>query len=119
MLFTRLLVDLLVWVAAEHPDWDIALDEGRVKTPRECWARGERVSLDDAVHVRGSKHYSGEAADLLLYIGGVYVKDGDSPAWKEIARMWESLHPHATSGRRWNDANHVSLGEGNREGPLP
>jgi hypothetical protein len=56
--------------------------------------------------------------DINLYVGGQYIKSGDHPAWKQVARKWESLHPLCTAGIRWHDANHVSLGEGSRDTPV-
>jgi hypothetical protein len=120
VLFTRLLADLLVWAAVDHPEWEIAIDEAKVASPRAVRdAKGDRIICDDAVHVRGSKHHTGEAADLLLYIGGQYIADGDHPAWRTIAEKWESLHPAATSGRRFRDGNHCSLDECDRSEPMP
>lgn len=124
VLFTRLLGELLLWVG-EQPGWEVALDEATVHSPRRI-----RTSLDgtpgvatydilhDAVHKHASLHYAGLAADLVLYVEGQYISDGAHPAWLAIARRWESMHPRATSGLRWQDADHVSLGEGERATPL-
>jgi hypothetical protein len=119
VLFTRELAGLIRWLGLEHPEWEVALDEATVKSPRKVRMGKVLQTADDAVHKPSSFHHRGLAADLLLYIDGQYVKDGDHPAWKAIAERWEAQHPLCTSGRRWQDANHVSLGEGRKEGPLP
>jgi hypothetical protein len=118
VLFTRLLVELIVW-ANEQPDWEIAFDEVKVFNPRWVCINGKRTKATDAIHGQGSFHYEGLAADLLLYVNGAYIWDGDHPAWRRIAERWESMHPLCTSGRRWNDSNHLALGEGSKEGDLP
>jgi len=78
--------------------------------------------FEDGEHRRNSFHHLGQAADLLLYIDGDYIEDGDNPAWRHIAERWEGMHPAAVSGARWKDTNHLTLYEGLRSkeaGPLP
>lgn len=65
----------------------------------------------DAVHIPKSFHYQGLAADLLLYLNGVYISDGGHPTWKAIHEKWKSLSPLCTEGSGWNDSNHFSFGE--------
>jgi len=113
VLFTALLAELLAWIPP-NTGCTVALDEVRIITPRKVWIEGLPGVAVDAVHRRGSYHHRGLAADLLLYRNGVYVADGSDRAWQKIAARWESMHPRATSGIRWQDANHVSLGEGRR-----
>lgn len=122
--FTRLLAELILWCFDQG--WLVAIDEARVFNPRPVRIGGQRQEAEDAKHIRGSFHYSGKAADLLLYDDldadgekDDYVQDGDDPRWKAIASHWEAMHPAATSGRRWHDANHVSLGETTKERTLP
>ena len=122
--FTRLLAELILWCFEQG--WQVAIDEGKVFNPRRVRIGGLRQEAEDAVHVRNSFHYRGLACDLLLYDDldhdgqdDDYVSNGDDPRWKAIAIKWESLHPLATSGRRWRDSNHVSLGEGSKDFPLP
>ena len=117
--FTRLLADLLIWIRSQG--WEVALDEGTIHSPRAARKGVQRIVVEDAVHTKGSKHHSGEAADLLLYddLDGDgedddYIADGDDPRWIAIARQWESMDPLCTSGIRWHDANHVSFGEGSK-----
>lgn len=128
ILFTWGLARLIVWI--EEQGWLVAIDEAKVKSPRNVRI-GDTVQLaKDAEHghrgTRHSFHNDGLAADLLLYddLDGDgeqddYVSNGDDPRWKAIARKWESLHPLYVSGRRWHDANHISLGEGDKTEPLP
>lgn len=59
--------------------------------------------------MRKSLHYIRLAQDLNLFVDGKYISDGDHPAWKAIGEKWESLHPLARWGGRFQDANHVSL----------
>lgn len=117
VLFTSLIAELVLW--ARSQGWSLAFAEGKITSPRNVWLDGERVSLHDAVHKFGSYHYRSLAQDLDLYIGDEYIADGDHVAWKLISAKWESMHPLATAGRRWNDANHLSFGEGSKEGALP
>lgn len=118
VLFTAKLAELIIWINS-HPGWEVAIDEATVHSPRFMWVNGQKHRLEDAVHKIGSFHHDGRATDLILYIDGLWISDGDHPAWKAIAVKWESLHPLCTSGRRWNDGNHVSVAEGAKEGPLP
>lgn len=111
--FTRLLCELVIWITSDKK-WQVALDEVTVHSPRAARKGVERIVVEDAVHKRGSFHYQGLAADLNLYIAGNYISDGGHPAWSEIATKWESMHELCTSGIDWNDANHVSFGEGKK-----
>ena len=109
--FTRKLAILIQWINSK-PGWEVAIDEATVHTPRAARRGVERLSVEDAVHKRNSFHHKGLAADLNLYIEGVYISDGAHPAWREIADEWKSYDPMCTAGIDWNDANHVSFGEG-------
>ena len=109
VLFTALLADLLLWIREKYPRWEIALDEGTVHSPRTARTDAGRISVADGVHRAGSRHHDGCAADLLLYLDGEYVSDGEAPEWGVIAERWESMHERARSGRRFGDANHVSI----------
>jgi hypothetical protein len=118
VLFTRLLCEFVLW-CNEQPGWEVALDEGTVHSPRLSWLQGAKVRLPDGVHKPGSAHHDGLGQDILLYIDGVYIGSSEHPAYRQIARKWESMHPRCTSGIRWSDANHVSFDEGSKETPLP
>lgn len=116
-LFTALLAAFIV-KANQIPGVELAFDEVTVHSPRAVWLKGKRTKLDDAVHKQGSKHHTGEGADLNLYFHGLYEEDGDSPTWRLLAEIWEGMHPLAVSGRRFEDANHFQI-EGDRSEPLP
>ena len=109
VLFSSLLVDLLVYLREWHPEAEIALDEITVKSPRKMWLSGAKVALPDAVHRMGSRHHDGCAADLLVYIDGKYIADGEHAIYRDMGLHWESLHDRAAWGGHFSDANHVSL----------
>ena len=55
-----------------------------------------------------SKHLNRLAADLNLFIGGVYQTGKD--AYKPLADYWKSLHPDNVAGYDWGwDANHFEM----------
>jgi len=121
VLFSRLISQLVLWIFEQG--WEVAYDEVRVITPRAARQGVLRLVVEDGVHRRGSFHYSGLAADLILYADldadhevDDYVADGSHPAWAKIAEHWESMHELCTAGLRFGniDANHFSLGEGRR-----
>jgi hypothetical protein len=102
VLFTRLLAHWIRWVD-RHPGWETALGEGYV-------ALTDAADGDyDGPHKKGGAHYTGLGNDMLLYINGVYVKDGAHPAWVEAGAKWEGMHELCRWGGRWGDANHLSL----------
>lgn len=105
--FTSQLVELLLWIRVTHPDWEVALDEGRVISPRLIRSSEGLVTLPDGVHRRGSRHHDGCAQDILLYINGEYVRDGARVEWREIGEKAITLG--LSWGGAWGDANHVSL----------
>lgn len=111
VLFSTLVVDLLLWIREFHTEAEIALDEGRVQSPRQVRISGLKRLADDAAHRVGSRHHDGCAQDLLLYINGEYITDGGHEVWQDIGARWETLHERAAWGGRFEsvDANHVSL----------
>lgn len=124
-LFSRLLAELVIWIEDELKV-RVAFDEVTVHSPRAARLGLQRgLVVEDAVHKRGSFHHQGLAADLLIYADldgdgekDDYLSNGGHPIWRKIAEKWESMHPLATSGIRFQDANHVSLGEGARPSPF-
>lgn len=117
VLFSKLLSELVLWIG-QQPGLEVAYDEVTVHSPRAARQGVARIIVEDAVHKRDSFHHSGIGADLLVFRDGIYVASGDDPVWLEIARKWETMDPACTSGIRWKDANHVSLGEGSKQPPL-
>lgn len=117
--FTLLKTDLLSWILAQSVlDWrqkygvvQITEDEGRVITPRKVWIAGFKVKRPDAEHKTDSFHHRGCAVDLIIYLNGDYLTDGDHPIWKEIDQKARSMHPKFGLGISFKDSNHLSYGE--------
>ncbi len=102
-LFTLTKARLIVWICVQG--WEVASGEGYV-------ALTDAADGDyDGPHKKGGAHYTGLAEDLLLYVNGEYIADGNHPAWHAIATKWESMHPLARSGLFFTtrDANHISF----------
>jgi hypothetical protein len=128
-LFRVLLTD---WLLAIRHDQEaggvlsglrIALDEGKVKTPRLVRKAGMVFEAADAVHgSRGkfvSLHHEGCAVDFVVWepdaLGGYrYITDGGHEAYRRAGRIWVSLHPRCFWGAGIGDANHISIRRGTR-----
>jgi hypothetical protein len=61
-------------------------------------------------HSEFGKHPQGLAIDLNLFKDGVYLTRTEDH--KPLGDYYESLHPKASWGGRWEDGNHYSWGEG-------
>ena len=61
-------------------------------------------------HSEVSFHKKGLAIDLNLFRDGRYLMTTEDHA--PLGRYFESLHPKASWGGRWDDGNHYSWGEG-------
>jgi len=99
VLFTRLLAELILWASSEG--YDLALDQVK---------RSEAEAKANAAKGKGisnSLHILGLAADLNLYIKGVYQETTE--AHKKIGEKWKTMHPLARWGGDFNDGNHYSL----------
>lgn len=76
-----------------------ALDEGM-----------ERLTPKDPTsdHMKNSCHHVGLALDLILYdqAGNYLTKTED---YRRLGEWWETLHPLARWGGRFNDGNHFSF----------
>lgn len=93
-LFALLIAHLILW----------AFDQGMEVT---C---GDFFDADgDGGHMKGTVHGHKMAADLNLYLGGVYQED--SRAHKPLGDYWKTLHPLCRWGGdfRKPDGNHYSL----------
>ena len=101
ILFTRLLAELVIW--ADKNGYDLALDQVK-RTEAEAAANAAKGS-----GIRNSLHLLGLAADLNLYIGGVYQTTTE--AHKAIGAKWKTMHPLARWGGDFSkpDGNHYSL----------
>lgn len=93
---------------------------------QHAWFRGDKLVIDDAKrepghpkYREGSFHNYGLAVDMLLYVDGIYRRDG--AAYEPYGVYWESLG--GTWGGRFDqkpgdpvgrDADHFSYLEGKR-----
>ena len=101
ILFSQLISKLVLW-AAEN-GYDLAYDQVK---------RSQAEANANAASGKGisnSLHLSGLAADLNLYIKGVYQETTE--AHKAIGEKWKSMHPLARWGGDFTrkDGNHYSL----------
>lgn len=128
-LFRVLLTDWLVAIKHNQQGegllqgFRIALDEGKVKTPRLVRKAGMVFEAADAVHgSRGkfvSLHHEGCAVDFLIWEpngdGGYrYITDGGHFAYRTCGEIWVALHPRCFWGIGINDSNHISIRRGGR-----
>lgn len=101
ILFTTLIAEHVVWINSKYGaglETKVAFDEVT-----------ERITEKDPTsdHMKNSLHHSGLAADLNMYIGGVYQKA--TMAHEFSGQMWESRHPLCRWGGRFGDGNHYSI----------
>lgn len=115
-LFVKLEAEWVLWVLS-HPGWTLRHGEGRILQMGPD-GKGRKVKhaltglplrVKDAVHMDKSAHYNGLAADWNLFVDGVWISNGDHPAWKACGAYWLSLHGLARHGGEWGDANHISV----------
>lgn len=91
--------------AAER-GYTITLGEGYVQEVRPD-RQGRTYA--DGVHMRGSLHYQRLAQDLNLFVEGRYITDSEHFAWVDLGSFWEAQDRLCRSGRRFGDANHLSV----------
>lgn len=100
--FSLNLAKLIVWTYQQ---------EGHELTMGEVLRTPEQQALYVAQKkskTSNSKHLEKLAADLNLFIGGVYRTDKE--AYKQMAQYWKSLHPDNVAGYDWGwDANHFEM----------
>jgi hypothetical protein len=89
----------IVWIYEQG--WQVTIDEGFVGNT------DARDGDHDGPHRRAGGHYKKLATDINLFVDGKLVSDGQHPAWRQIARFWESLHPSARSIP--GDRNHLAF----------
>jgi len=110
-LFTELLAKLIL--KGNESGMHVGLDEGRVFVNRRVVADGQTKWVKDAVHKNGSLHYSGLAADLVIWdqTWGYVV---EPEPYIKLGGIWRSLDPMCTWGGDFAnlDYNHFSFGEG-------
>ena len=96
--FSRLLVDLLHW----------ATEQGM------HYAFDEVMQHQGKGHMAGSLHYSGCAADVLLYdedsnyLTGKTIETG-MEGYQNLGEKWETMHELCRWGGRFNDGGHLSF----------
>lgn len=103
-LFMQLIGKLLTWVYTPESDgWAVTCAEF-YRTPEQA-----ALNAQKGVGISKSLHTLRLAADLNLFIGGVYQTD--SEVYHEMGEYWESLHPLCRWGGRFSkpDGNHFSL----------
>lgn len=119
-LFARLLSRWVVEAVSLGYDvelCEVGVLEQRVGLPADEHGKPsttERSRFIDRVHKPGSRHYDRCAADPVVWKlsrhGGMErVTESTDPAWVELGELWESYHPLCHNGRRYGDANHLSL----------
>src|SRR5689334_23182310 len=85
------------------------------KSPRDLEFAFDQVTVPAAgsVHMKGSLHESGLAADILLYRDGNYLMD--TADYRELGEAWEALGTELKLDLAWGgrftkpDGNHFSL----------
>lgn len=114
--FTRLACELVTWINKQRPEdtgqIECAIDEWTVHNPRLVKVGTEKVLAEDRVHHPRGMHPRGLACDLLVYIDGTYITDGTHWIWRLIDDQARAMDPNFGLGLHFNDANHLSYGEG-------
>jgi hypothetical protein len=103
-LFTLLLARLVVWVNDNLPGHSLAFDQVK-RDPATAQANAKA-----GAGIANSLHLDALAADMLLYIDGMYT--ADTEAHRKIGEQWERMHPLNRWGGRWGDGNHYSSTRG-------
>jgi len=101
VLFTSLIAAHVNWINNEHGlglGVNVAFDEV-----------AENITTKDPTsdHMKNSNHHRRLAADLLMFINGVYQED--SEAHEESAAIWLTRHPLCRNGIGWGDGGHYSI----------
>jgi hypothetical protein len=108
--FTRLACALITEINALD-GVECAVDEWTVHNPRMVKVGTQKVLAEDRVHHPRGQHPKGLAVDLLVYINGEYIVDGDHPVWRKIENTARRHDPNFGLGLHFNDANHLSYDE--------
>lgn len=101
VLFTKMLAELILWAADNK--LNLALDQVK-RTEAEA-----KTNAAKGTGISNSLHLIGLAADLNLYVDGVYQTTTE--AHRKIGDKWKSMHPLARWGGDFKkqDGNHYSL----------
>lgn len=124
-LFVRLVAEWVAWVYAQG--YELSLGEskrtdeqaeinamgpdGRARLVRYLEipykALADKIRNNVGSGIRNSLHEIGLAQDFNLFRDGSYLSATED--WQAIGEHWESMHPLARWGGRFNDGNHISL----------
>jgi hypothetical protein len=100
-IFSLNLAKLIQWI----------YDEGMECTMGEVLRTPEQQAIylkSGASKTANSMHLQKLAADINLFVTGVYVTDKEH--YKPLASYWKSLHPDNVAGYDWGwDANHFEM----------
>lgn len=99
--FATMLAELILWCRDEHPEAMLTFGEAH----RPEWVA--RVYHDQGKGTMSSLHTKRLAADLNLFLNGVYQPDSES--YRFLGEKWESMG--GSWGGRFSrpDGNHFSL----------
>ena len=101
-LFSRNISYLVIYLNT-LPETMAALDQ--VKRPQEL----ADLYAERGIGIKDSLHRDGMAADILLYLNGIYQVNTE--AYRKAGEMWKEMHPH----HRWGgdfpkpDGNHFEM----------
>lgn len=99
-LFTKLIAELTLWAYANGYEFT---DGDAYRDPRLHGMVGEKKGYGSA----NSNHKLRLARDYNLFIDGVWQTSTE--AHRPIGEKWESMHPLARWGGRFQDGNHYSF----------
>lgn len=111
--WVRWVIDVKGWAVRPGESRILPLGpDGKTGRKAQLIAKGQAgsiVRVRDLVHAPNSLHYLGLATDAQLFVKGEHITRSDDPAWVEAGEHWESLHPLARWGGRFDDGNHLSV----------
>lgn len=92
-----------------------AEEKGFMLTGGELFRTPEQAALNAqrGTGIRHSVHMDRLAIDLNLFVNGQFQQT--SEAHRPLGEYWESLHPLARWGGRFNDGNHYSFEHNGRK----
>ena len=104
VLFSKNIALLVLW--ASENGLDLAFDQ--VKRTQQEAQSNDKVGTG----IANSLHVLGLAADLLLYVNGVYQETTEAHA--KLGAKWKSMHPLNAWGGDFKkkDGNHYSMTHG-------
>lgn len=100
--FTLLQARFVLEVSQKFPNYELT-DGDSFRDPRVHGILGEKMGYGH----KNSAHKKRLARDYNLFINGVYQLSTE--AHRPLGELWESLHPRARWGGRFQDGNHYSF----------